>query len=318
MSRIAIRTPSRLHFSLIDLNGGLGRIDGSAGLAIAQPEFRIIAQKANSVLINSNQYTVRAQEIVEKLKKKYNFPGISIEILSEIPAHYGFGSGTQISLGIAQVINELYNLKQSVQELAVAIGRGGTSGIGITAFEQGGFILDGGHKYPDQKSSFLPSSAAGKVTPPPLLIRCDFPDWDILIVTPDCNQISGEIEVNLFKTLCPQPEYTASRLSHLILMKMVPAIFEADLHSFCDAINQIQTFGWKRVEIDAQGAVLQSTIDFLLKNGALGAGVSSWGPAIFAFSETMDELYQHTKHFLRSNHGNCFITKADNFGASIE
>ncbi len=151
MSRIAIRTPSRLHFSLIDLNGGLGRIDGSAGLAIAKPEFRIIAQKANSVLINSNQYTVRAQEIVEKLKKKYNFPGISIEILSEIPAHYGFGSGTQISLGIAQVINELYNLKQSVQELAVAIGRGGTSGIGITAFEQGGFILDGGHKYPDQK-----------------------------------------------------------------------------------------------------------------------------------------------------------------------
>jgi len=55
MSRIAIRTPSRLHFSLIDLNGGLGRIDGSAGIAIAQPEFRIIAQKANSVLINSNQ-----------------------------------------------------------------------------------------------------------------------------------------------------------------------------------------------------------------------------------------------------------------------
>ena len=200
----------------------------------------------------------------------------------------------------------------------MAIGRGGTSGIGITAFEQGGFILDGGHKYPDQKSSFLPSSAAGKVTPPPLLIRCDFPDWDILIVTPDCNQISGEIEVNLFKTLCPQPEYTASRLSHLILMKMIPAIFEADLHSFCDAINQIQTFGWKRVEIDAQGVVLQNTIDFLLKNGALGAGVSSWGPAIFAFSETMDELYQHTKHFLRSNHGNCFITKADNFGASIE
>ena len=99
---------------------------------------------------------------------------------------------------------------------------------------------------------------------------------------------------------------------------MIPAIFEADLHSFCDAINQIQTFGWKKVEIDAQGAVLQNTIDFLLENGALGAGVSSWGPAIFAFSETMDELYQHTKHFLRSNHGNCFITKADNFGASIE
>ena len=318
MSQVAIRTPSRLHFSLIDLNGEVGRIDGSVGLAISQPEFRIVAQTADSILINSGQYTDRAQKVVEKLKKKYNFPGINIDISSEIPAHHGFGSGTQISLGIAEAINELYNLKQSVQELAVAVGRGGTSGIGITAFEQGGFILDGGHKYPNQKSSFLPSSAAEKVTPPPLLIRRDFPDWDILIVIPDCPQISGETEVNLFKTLCPQPEYTASRLSHLILMKMIPAIFEADLHAFCDAINQIQTFGWKRVEIDARGKVLQSTLDFLLDNGALGAGVTSWGPAIFAFSENIDDLYQHTKHFLRLKPENCFITKADNFGASLE
>ena len=318
MSQIAIRTPSRLHFSLIDLNGKLGRIDGSVGLAIAQPELRIIAQEANDVLINSNQYAVRAKRTVEKLKKKYDFPGINLEVVSEIPTHYGFGSGTQISLSIAQVVNKLYNLKQSVEELAVTVGRGGTSGIGITAFAQGGFILDGGHKYPDQKPSFLPSSAAEQVVPPPLLIRCDFPNWDILIVTPDCDRISGEIEVNFFKTLCPQPEYTAERLSHLILMKMIPAVFESDLYAFCDAINQIQTFGWKRVEIDARGEVLQNTIDFLLENGAIGVGVSSWGPAIFAFSETMDELYQRTTHFLRLNRGSCFITRADNFGASIE
>ena len=99
---------------------------------------------------------------------------------------------------------------------------------------------------------------------------------------------------------------------------MIPAIFEADLHAFCDAINEIQTFGWKRVEIDARGEVLQNTLDFLLGNGALGAGVTSWGPAIFAFSETIDDLYQQTKHFLRLKPENCFITKADNFGASLE
>ena len=78
MSQIAIRTPSRLHFSLIDLNGKVGRIDGSVGLAISQPEFLIVAQTANSVLINSSQYTDRAQKVVEKLKKKYNFSIIDI------------------------------------------------------------------------------------------------------------------------------------------------------------------------------------------------------------------------------------------------
>ena len=44
--------------------------------------------------------------------------------------------------------------------------------------------------------------------------------------------------------------------------------------SFGKALNEIQTFGWKRVEIDAQGAELQQTLEFLQANGALGAGVS--------------------------------------------
>ena len=320
MPCVTITTPARLHFALIDLNGSLGRIDGSIGLAINAPHFEIIAEPANQIQIESAQYKARAHAIVERLQTKYGFPGIHLELASEIPPHSGFGSGTQLALGIAQAVNTLYNLNLSVADLALAVGRGGTSGIGITAFEQGGFILDGGHRFPDQKSSFLPSSAAGSVPPPPLLLRHPFPDWELLIVIPRCTHISGETEINLFKTLCPQPRATAEQLSHLILLKLLPAIFEKGLHAFGDAINRLQTFGWKKVEIDAQGGILQRTLDFLRDNGAIGAGVSSWGPGIFAVGDELPALKEKTEAFLETlpEGGTCFITGANNTGAQTK
>ena len=316
---ITIRTPARLHFALIDLNGSLGRIDGSIGLAINDPHFEIMAEPADHIQIDSALYEARAYTIVEKLQAKYSFPGIHLQFASEIPSHSGFGSGTQLALGIAQAANTLYSLNLSVANLAQAVGRGGTSGIGIIAFERGGFILDGGHRFPNQKSSFLPSSAAGNVPAPPLLLRHPFPDWELLIVLPRCTHISGETEVQLFKTLCPQPRSTAEQLSHLVLLKLLPAIFEGDRHTFGSAINDIQTFGWKKVEIDAQGGILQRTLDFLADNGAIGAGVSSWGPAIFAVGENLSSLKEKTETFLQTlpEGGTCFITNANNRGAAV-
>lgn len=316
---ITIRTPARIHFALIDLNGSLGRIDGSIGLAINDPYFEIIAEPADQIQIDSTLYEERAYTIVEKLQAKYSFPGIQLQLASEIPSHSGFGSGTQLALGIAQAVNTLYNLNLSVADLAETVGRGGTSGIGITAFERGGFILDGGHRFPDQKSSFLPSSAAGNVPAPPLLLRYPFPAWELLIVSPRCTHISGETEIQLFKTLCPQPRSTAEQLSHLILLKLLPAIFEKDRQAFGSAINDIQTFGWKKVEIDAQGDILQQTLDFLRNNGAIGAGVSSWGPAIFAVGDNLLSLKEKTEAFLQTlpEGGTCFITNANNVGATV-
>ncbi|MBI1926811.1 beta-ribofuranosylaminobenzene 5'-phosphate synthase, partial [Candidatus Poribacteria bacterium] len=298
----------------------LGRIDGSIGLAINKPHFQIIAEASNRTQIESVQYQGRAHSIVERLRAKYDFPGITLKFTSETPPHSGFGSGTQLALGIAQAVNTLYNLNLSVAELALAVGRGGTSGIGIVAYEQGGFILDGGHRFPEQKASFLPSSAAGNVPPPPLLLRHPFPDWNLLIVIPNCTHISGETEINLFKTLCPQPRAAAEQLSHIILLKLLPAIFEKDLYAFGDAINRIQTFGWKKVEIDAQGSVLQQTLDSLRNNGAIGAGVSSWGPAIFAVGEDIAALLEKTNAFLKTlpAGGTCFITQANNAGARVK
>ncbi len=320
MRHVKVITPARLHFGLIDLNGALGRIDGGVGLAINDPIFELIAKPSNRIEIESWQYQQRAYTILGRLQAKFEFPGLHVEFLSEIPAHSGFGSGTQLALGLGQAVNTLYNLNLSILDLAFAAARGGTSGIGVAAFEHGGFVLDGGHLFPDQKSSFLPSSAVGNVPPPPVLLRYPFPNWDLLIVSPTCKHISGKAEINPFQTLCPQPQSTAERLSHIILMKLLPAIHEENLHAFGDAINRIQTFGWKKVEIDAQRGVLQQTLDFLRESGAIGAGVSSWGPAIFAVGENLSALHRKTEAFLDSlpDGGSCFVTQPNNVGARVE
>ena len=140
------------------------------------------------------------------------------------------------------------------------------------------------------------------------------------MVIPTCTHISGATEISLFQNLCPQPRSTAEQLSHLILLQLLPAILEKELHAFGKAINRIQTFGWKKVEIGAQGDILQQTPDFLCDNGAIGAGVSSWSPAIFALGENLPKLQQKTQRFLQTlpSGGTCFITQANNTGARVE
>lgn len=319
MHHVKITTPSRLHFSLLDLNGALGRIDGGFGLAITEPNFQIVAERATGIHLPASVYRDRAATVLARLQKTHPFPGIRLRFQSEIPMHCGFGSGTQLSLGVVQAVNVLYELGVDGQELARVVGRGGTSGIGIAAFRTGGFIVDGGHRFPEEKSSFLPSSALADISPPPVLLRYSFPEVPLLIVMPNCSRIYGDKEIELFKTLCPQPEWVAQKLSHILLMQILPALVEGDMPTFGKALNQIQTFGWKKVEIDAQGAELQLTLDFLRDSGAFGAGVSSWGSAICVIGADIERLRQHTEAFLKTlpNGGSCFVTRANDVGAEV-
>ena len=319
MNHVKITTPSRLHFSLLDLNGALGRVDGGFGLAITEPNFQIVAETATGIHVSASVYRERAITVVQRLQQIYPFPGIQLTFESEIPMHCGFGSGTQLALGIAQAINVLYQLGLDLQELAQAVGRGGTSGIGIAAFDTGGFIVDGGHRFPQQKASFLPSAAAADVQPPPILLRYAFPESPLLIVLPNCSRIYGDTEVELFRTLCPQPEWVAQKLSHILLLQVLPALIEGDMSTFGKALNNIQTFGWKKVEIEAQGIELQLTLDYLRATEAFGAGVSSWGPAICVIAADIDRLKRETEAFLKTlpNGGTCFITQTNNCGARV-
>jgi len=324
--RIIVSTPSRIHVSLIDMHGGSGRVDGGIGIALDEPAILLEAQQSPDIRITGCD--TATQERVsgiasEVLRQIHAGAGVSITVRSLYPAHTGLGSGSQLALATARAVCELYGKNVPVTELAQLAGRGGTSGIGTAAFEHGGFIIDGGHRFGSggDKTDFRPSSASRGVRPPPVIARHDFPeDWKILLATPNIPAgASGAMEADIFRHHCPVPLGEVQALCHEVLMRMLPGIVEHDLDLFGSSINAVQYLGFKKVELGLQPPQVRSLLDVLRGAGAAGAGLSSFGPTVYAIGDTgMNTIEQAAQSFMReSGGGTTLITKARNSGAVV-
>lgn len=325
-----IKTPSRLHITLIDLNGSLGRMDGSVGLTIEKPGLTLQAEPQNkgievvfkdydrSEKLMAN-YREKIENAAAKMLKFLNISsGFKFIVKETYPAHSGLGSGTQLSLAVGKAVLKINNRDMAAPEIAKIVGRGGTSGIGVGSFDYGGFIIDGGHSI-TEKPGFLPSSAS-KASPPPIIARYDFPeDWNIILAVPDVPAgASGREEVNIFQKYCPVPLGDVQKLSHILLMKMMPAVVEADIDSFGFSVNQIQTTGFKKVELELQHPLISTLIENMRSAGAAGAGMSSFGPAVYAVTDTgSGEISKAAQNAMKDVGGKLIITKAQNRGAIL-
>ncbi|AYK14920.1 MAG: beta-ribofuranosylaminobenzene 5'-phosphate synthase [Methanosarcina flavescens] len=314
---IEITTPCRIHMTLIDMNGEIGRVDGGAGLTLSSPNIKITAEEAEGVSIEGLQdFADRMKRAAESLLPEGK--GIRINVQEVYPAHVGFGSGTQSSLAAAAAVNELYGLNKSVRELAVAVGRGGTSGIGVAAFENGGFIVDGGHRFKD-KGGFMPSAAC-PAPPGPVLFREDFPEWDMVVAIPKDKGMHDQEEIDTFKKFCPIPIEEVREISHVVLMQMVPAVIEKDIVSFGAAVNHVQTVGFNKRENLIWPEFVKNIASFM-RSRSYGAGVSSFGPVVYSFVDNKSEgrrLQAEVQKMLNESVGGTVIlTKAKNSGAEI-
>jgi len=325
LTKIVVGAPSRLHFTLIDLNGAVGRVDGGIGVALERPR-TIIAVTANgkSAIRGLRKRIVKASW--ERFLKLYDLKGgASINTLSSIPQHVGLGSHTQLALAVARALGELYNVKSDVRKLAEVMGRGGTSGVGVAAFEKGGFILDGGHRFGGRgMKQHFSSSHFSKSPPAPRLIRYSLPrDWFFVVAMPKVERrIHGAEEAKIFGGHCPIPNTQVEKLSRLILLKVLPSVVERDIASLGSALTEIQGVGFKRIEVELQHPVVKLLMRHMLNNGAYGAGMSSFGPVVYglAHSKKMAEkLRNSTESFLEAKTGgDVFYSRADNRGATLE
>ena len=50
--RVIVRTPSRIHITLLDMNGGLGRVDGGIGITLDAPSILLEAQASPSLEVH--------------------------------------------------------------------------------------------------------------------------------------------------------------------------------------------------------------------------------------------------------------------------
>lgn len=320
---IEVRSCARLHLGLLDNNGDQGRLYGSIGLAVNHPYLLLKAEEADSLIVDGLEAD-RVAGYARRFIEHYGLPrGARLRLIAGIPAHVGLGSGTQIALAVGTALARLAGLDLTVEEIALAGGRGARSGIGIAAFRRGGFILDGGHRVCSEASP----RRAEESSVPPILFHHSVPkDWRFVTVIPANNQgFSGEKEKKAFMRLAAASPQLAEKLSRLVLGKMLPALVEKDIHSFGQAITAIQqTVGDCFAPVQGgrfSNPISEKVVGFLLAQGAAGAGQSSWGPAVYGLVEGEEPallLTEKVRAYLSElGGGDAFCVQPRNRGADI-
>jgi beta-ribofuranosylaminobenzene 5'-phosphate synthase len=324
--RILIETPSRIHLGLIDMHGGIGRVDGGIGIALDDPGTLLEAQANPALEVSGGDEQSRGivtSAATSMLDALHAGGKVKFTLRAVCPRHTGLGSGTQLALATARAICELYGRPLPVRALARLTGRGGTSGIGTGAFEQGGFLIDGGHSFGEgeEKPAFSPSSASKGVVPAPVTIRHEFPaDWGILLAIPCLPPgASGYGEIDIFRKHCPVPGEEVREISHEVLMRMLPGIVEHDLDLFGAAVNRLQNLGFKKVELSLQPPEVPALLDEMRNAGAACAGMSSFGPALYAIADSnLTVIERAARTFMEERGGGeTRITSARNCGARV-
>lgn len=282
MTQVAVG--GRLHFGFNNLSLSHNRLYGALGVGLAAPQLEIHAEPASGV-----DAPKAVSEIAATVCSHLGVDGISLSVESSLPAHVGLGSGTQQALAVATAVADAYDRELSVRSLAPTLGRGGRSGVGVATFEQGGFILDGGH--PTARfTTDRPQDGSWSV--PPVAARHAIPDdWRFLLVIPDSEPgPSGEVEDDSIRTAIERAEPAlANRISGLITRRVLPAIATGSADRFGAAVAKIGRLNgaWYT---DEQGGVYRppvgEIVDSLGSSPAIyGAGQSSWGPTVYGVTD---------------------------------
>jgi beta-ribofuranosylaminobenzene 5'-phosphate synthase len=278
---VFVEAPARLHFGVLDLGGRLGRRFGGLGAAIPSPSLLLEAAPADGITAQGPD-AERAIEFAARFLSYHRLSGgVRLTIHRTIPSHAGLGSGTQLGLAVARALAEQHGLATDPVELARATGRGNRSAIGTWTFALGGFIVEGGRKPGTEELA-------------PLLARFPIPDnWRCVVAVPSGRRgLSGDAETKAFEELPLPPDREVERVSHLVLMQLLPALVQADLPSFGQALSTVQriTGSWfadQQGGVFAQGGTEQ-LISSMAEWGAAGVGQSSWGPAAYGLVQHAD------------------------------
>ncbi len=277
-ARVLVEAPARLHLGFIDVSGSLGRRFGSIGLTLEDLSTVVELRRSDSLVLDGPGGE-RGLRYLQRLLDDHDPPSsVGLQVQRAIPEHVGLGSGTQMALAIGRAFCALFGIEAAAATLAGRLDRGARSGIGIGAFEHGGFVVDGGR-------------APGGDTPP-VVARLEFPSaWRVLLVFDRTERgLHGEAERAAFQRLKAFPQARAAHLAHLVLMRAMPALAEQDCKHFGEAVGEIQRVVGDYFAL-AQGgrftsAAVASVLAWLEARGIAGVGQTSWGPTGFAVLES--------------------------------
>ncbi|HEY9025901.1 MAG TPA: beta-ribofuranosylaminobenzene 5'-phosphate synthase family protein [Burkholderiaceae bacterium] len=284
---VTLRAPGRLHLGFLDPSASLGRRFGSLGLVIDgfETEVQLSAALADRITADTPEGAAQMERATACLRTLRARTGrldtLHLRLLQVLPAHEGFGSGTQLALAIARAFAQWHRLDIGTSTLAHWLGRGQRSGIGIHGFDLGGLLVDGG------------PAADGR--PAPLLSRVALPaDWRIVVVQDRrVRGLAGNDEKGALAVLDPMPASQAAEICHEVLMRVLPGAANGEFELFALGVSRVQQLLGEYFAPVQNGRAYTSAavgrlMDWIAASAHRAAiGQSSWGPTGFAIVESL-------------------------------
>lgn len=285
---VRISTGARLHFGLLDVSSPFG----GCGVMTDRPETIVEAQPAATYRCvtthaGSTDHWQRAEAIARRLSSAESLPKVEVRIVQAAPSHNGLGSGTQLSLAIAEAILLASNGSPVDRErLIAAADRGLRSAVGTHGYFAGGFLAEGLGDDENQKLNRLDE-------------RLDMPSpWRAVVLLPkrektgaveNPEMVSGSVEQAKFDQLAPAAQ-RRGELKRILLDEIVPAIRTQRFEAFGEAVTRYN-HGSGELFAAVQGGPYNGPgttelIAELLNAGHHGVGQSSWGPGVFVWFPT--------------------------------
>lgn len=286
---LTLRAPGRLHLGFLDPAGSLGRRFGSLGLVVNgfETEIELSASPSGPEVTSGVAGPAEPAEVERaaaylQLLQRHSgrHEPLRLRLVRLLPAHAGFGSGTQLALAIGRAFAHWHGLDVSTPTLAQWLGRGVRSGIGIAGFDHGGLIVDGG-----------PGADGASAA---VLSRIPLPAaWRVVVVQDSAHRgLSGTEELLAMATLAtlsPLPQALAADICHQVLMRVLPGAAGAEFAPFAAGITRIQRVLGEHFASAQGGAAFTSAavgrlIEWIARDGGhvAATGQSSWGPTGFA------------------------------------
>lgn len=318
---VRVSTGARLHVGFQNLSLARERLYGGIGVALEKPRVVIEAEQADTV---AAEPLVQAE--TECVVSLLDLPGARVRVLEGLPRHVGLGSGTQHALAVLTAVAAAYDRSVSVRTLAPELGRGGRSGVGVGAFESGGFIVDGGH--PTERFTTAPP-APGEWTVPPVIAHHSLPEqWRFLVVIPSGRPGEhGDSEDEQMRTVVERADPQVSdELAIVLTQQLLPAVASGNHEAFGRAANTFCRLNgaWYA---DKQGGIYRPPAgriaDRLGESMALtGVGQSSWGPAVYGITDAdhMEAARAAGERALSAidTEGSVIVSSPRNHGATVD
>ena len=302
------------------------RINGGIGFSMTFPTLNMRFEPDEEIcVLDKRNYGFSKDELVrlknhlnKVMKDEHLLEGFHCFIEdSPIHSHFGFGTSTMVYLSCIEALLIINKRKYTNDDVVNLSGRGGTSGIGISAYFKGGFIFDTGVTN-NTVRELAPSSCFknGDYRKPLIFKNISLPGWELGICIPPILNKTEDEEKTFFKYNCPIGQEAVEDILYESVYGISSSLLEEDFNTFCKSVDSIQETKWKSLERNLYGDELKMVESVIRKSGAKCVGMSSLGPLLYFFGDDIDDIVNRVNADLTV--GKCYKVSFNNSGRILE